>query len=805
MALVNTLRKKVDLPVWEWCRPTPITTAAGGSLTTSDTGTHQYLYYLGATFWRYDTISDSWAQLTTPPVAITTAARINYSNYRGYYGRVISSIDSSKIRIAGLVGNALQGYKIRIISGRGQGQERTITNVDDMIVWDRGLVTAVTTTTPLSLTDSTKNWKFNQWRDYQVRIVLGTGIATRQIFKIAYNSNNTIFVADGNYQGLESYTGVFYRAWTTNPATTAGSQTIFQIESSDITVDTPWDIPPDNTSRFLVLSGGIWYMTGGTNFQMMYYDVLADAWYTCTSQGATGIGPSAALATDIDIEKIGEWAGAFFTGSATSGSTRTLQDTSLNLTGSQWVNYRLRITSGSGMGESRCIVSSSVNTFTVAPPFDYQPTSESKYSIYGDVNKVYWIGHGQSQIYKYHTDFDMHVLSQIYDYGCPSQLCFTWDGMTNSAMPITTLNRSGTTAQVTTSFNHCMSASNMIHVYGATDPLYNITASITSVPTLTGFTYTMTGTPGSNAVSAVPALSTINLSDPSKNWIPNEHSGSICVYQSATIGTATPVFRSTKIISNTSQSLQLMTASASPIVLGKYAICSPVAMGHATSGSTDSTSGTCTSNGATTTLIDGTKNWFTNQWAGYRVKIVAGTNHGIETPIASNTSTTLTVTAMTSASDTSSMYTILGCPIRGIANKLFWVANASSGSNDLIKGRYLFCFPGGATSQLNRYDISTETWDIVDMVTFGVETLTTGTSYAYDGADYIYFQINVTGRVYRLNVNTLRVEPSSTIPFGHGAALLGNRMEIIETEDGLKYLYHQRNTGQEMWRTLVYW
>jgi hypothetical protein len=30
-------------------------------------------------------------------------------------------------------------------------------------------------------------------------------------------------------------------------------------------------------------------------------------------------------------------------------------------------------------------------------------------------------------------------------------------------------------------------------------------------------------------------------------------------------------------------------------------------------------------------------------------------------------------------------------------------------------------------------------------------------------------------------------------------------MEIIKTEDGLKYLYLMRSNGQEMWRTLLFW
>jgi hypothetical protein len=46
---------------------------------------------------------------------------------------------------------------------------------------------------------------------------------------------------------------------------------------------------------------------------------------------------------------------------------------------------------------------------------------------------------------------------------------------------------------------------------------------------------------------------------------------------------------------------------------------------------------------------------------------------------------------------------------------------------------------------------------------------------------------------------------SGTIPYGMGSTFLGNRMEIIKTEDGLKYLYVARNNGTELFRTLIFW
>jgi hypothetical protein len=38
------------------------------------------------------------------------------------------------------------------------------------------------------------------------------------------------------------------------------------------------------------------------------------------------------------------------------------------------------------------------------------------------------------------------------------------------------------------------------------------------------------------------------------------------------------------------------------------------------------------------------------------------------------------------------------------------------------------------------------------------------------------------------------VNAYGTIPYGMGAAIIGNRMEIIKTDDGLQYLYIMRHS-----------
>jgi hypothetical protein len=77
--------------------------------------------------------------------------------------------------------------------------------------------------------------------------------------------------------------------------------------------------------------------------------------------------------------------------------------------------------------------------------------------------------------------------------------------------------------------------------------------------------------------------------------------------------------------------------------------------------------------------------------------------------------------------------------------------------------------------------------------------------YIYDNEDRIYFQKDATGRVMYYDLVKNTVENSSTIPYGMSTAIIGSRMEITETEDGLKYLYINRHSAQEWWRVLLFW
>jgi hypothetical protein len=118
------------------------------------------------------------------------------------------------------------------------------------------------------------------------------------------------------------------------------------------------------------------------------------------------------------------------------------------------------------------------------------------------------------------------------------------------------------------------------------------------------------------------------------------------------------------------------------------------------------------------------------------------------------------------------------------------------------RGKYLFAARGGATLGFNRLNINTDQFDLMP-VTPQIETLTTGSMYAYDGQDRWYFTKEVTLRVYYMDLNTGTIYGAGVLPYVAGTAVTGNRMEIFSTVDGIKFLWANRESGQECFRALL--
>lgn len=858
MPLTNALKAQIDLPIWEWTRFTPaLSSALSCSCAADNSNFHaqqgRYIYYLiaAASFWRYDTWTDTYLQLSTPPTAPLSWSSMRFSGNYGFEGRVLAA-GANTLTIPAYSGKALKGYDVSIVAGTGQGQRRIITDVAEPVIADTGVPTAASAT---SITDTTKAWTINQWAGYQVRIVFGTGVS--QVRRILYNSATVLTFADSNKYPEDT----FCNPAAPSPALSvvAGSQSIYAIESSVATVDSNWTVTPDATSRFRVHSGAILLFSSAAAtpfYTVQWYDVISDTWYIKTAQTNN----VAAVGTDGTIERTTENATVWDRGTATSGSTTTLVDTTKAWTVNQWTgytlfifsgtgagqnftvlsntantltfgagtapdttsqymilgfdggkasaggatsltdasktwavnrwaNYAVRILAGTGIGQVQQIVSNTATALTVVRPWIVNPDNTSVYEIIGDPDKAYLMMQANAATLIYNIEDDLASYGRRQDSGA-ARIGSAQYG-TWKPVALASITRAGTTATATTVNPHNFQTGQTITIAGASDALYNISAAITVTGANT-FTYTMAGTPAANAVFGT--LSTTVLVDAAKNWTVNEWAGAMC-YMANTAG-PTPTGQVFQIASNTANTLTFVTAATIPVNgVTRYILCPRPVIGTIDSG-------IATGGGqSTTTLQDTGKAWVVNIHAGRKVKFLGGAGVSQELTITSNTSNTLTFGVSTAPVAGSTSYAIIQPATRGNGIELNW----SYGLSDVNqRGKFLLIARGGGALGFDRLDLTTDLWTLLS-ITPQIETLAAGSMYAYDGADRLYFTKDVTQRCYYLDILANTLHGAGIYPYAAGAVHVGNRMEIFKTIDGLKYLWLNRHSNQECFRQLLWY
>lgn len=254
--------------------------------------------------------------------------------------------------------------------------------------------------------------------------------------------------------------------------------------------------------------------------------------------------------------------------------------------------------------------------------------------------------------------------------------------------------------------------------------------------------------------------------------------------------------------------------------------------------------GTATS-GSSTTLVNNAKAWATNQWANYQVHIVSGTGAGQVRTIASNTGTTLTVSAAWATTpDASSVYHIEGnddflylmgnnavtlyrysisgnswttlspsaaraaAPGAGMSGH--WVFSVTEDSrwadeSAIINGRRIYSFRGGAVAAnpLDYYDIAANTWVSGVAYAPATETFTTGSKYVYSG-DYLYMHKDATGRWFRYSFAQQSMVGLGTNVYPGGAAIVGDTsFDVVEPDSGIRFLHMLLNTSAVHMRCMI--
>lgn len=948
MSITNNNVKKIDLPVWELMNQAPTASQAISAMATSEDGTNRYIYYItGSLFYRYDTQTDSWQQLATPNVAPVTLVSLRYTTQRGYHARVLSAT-STTVTIGGLRGPVLSGSTMRIDRGTGQGQERTLTYSSET-VHDAGIITGTTTS---SLADSTKKWKYNQWAGYLVGVTFGTDAT--QYKKVIYNDTTTLYVADANLMPHDPWNNQAFVAAAPYalPVTTAGSQAHYEIISTTYTVSS-WTTIPDYTSFAQIKSGGIYMISSAAAapfYTLQYYDIAHDSWTSKTCPQSLLL---AALGTDATIERLAKQT-AYISSTATAGAARSLTDTVQTMTVDRYRNFRIVITGGTGIGQTRRIVANTATAFYVERNWDTNPDATSTYEIHNDFRKMILAGGGLAQMLAYNPEYDFWSQGELFDYGITANISVKlngWEAIGVStgariAAGITTIASAptaggtgytigdiltcavggagaqvivtsiapggivtglelvhagsttgyttgtgkattggtgtgctinitavGAVALITTATNHFFKNGNSVTFAGCTEAAYNAAHTIIGVNSLTQFSVAVTATAN---MAATASQSTTTIVDPTQNWTVNEHAGKLLHLMVAGIA---PTSQIRWIVSNTANTLTVATITAGVNGTSKYVIYDSKVFGvdtqrkpavergygHASSGSTttlvdssknwtpnqwagyrfridagtglgsglisitsntettltyavqsftpDATTlyeiqdtwGLLTASTTTTYTEATTKNWTVNQWAGKRFKLTGGLGIGTETTCLSNTATVLTIAAAGTAGDTTTPYAIFGVPVRGAGIELIHI----NGTTDTARnGKLIFSPRGTLSNTADIFDITTGRWTYGYFFSPQAELPTTGSYYAYDGADTIYFTKTATGvnpRIFAYNVTTNSVTGGGQISDTDLAATIGNRMEIIKTTDGIKFLYWLQNTGTKMFRAMLWY
>jgi hypothetical protein len=829
----------------------------------------RYIYYMisATQFFKYDTWTDMYLQLFTAPIAPFSFSSMKFIGSLGIDGSVISAT-STTLQIPSVSMQALKGYDVVIVSGTGAGQRRTITGVAEPVVADSGVVTAVSNTLgAINITDTLKAWSVNQYAGYTLRITGNTGV--NQIRRILSNTATVAVLGDTTQTNktwnnpaafspainatagtqaayaIESQVVTVDSAWTVTPDSTS----VFRVQSGLIVMVSSAAATPFFTMQVYDQLCDTWYVmpclqnifaAAGNDVSIERTTENSSIWErgiaSASSTTTTLVDPS--LGVDRGAWPTNKWAGywvyiysgtgagqirqiasntgttltwstagttptvtsrymiiGFDAGTATSGASTTITDSTKSWESNRWKNYVVRIMAGTGAGQYRPIASNTSTALTVVGSWATTPDSTSVYTIQGDPDKLYIQLGSLNAIAIHNIDSQVPTFGRQHDYGIARNAAATVAGQDSIA--ISTFANATTTATITTAHSHQFKVGQLVTVRGATDANFNVTnVAIATVPSGTTFTYTMAGTPAATTIAS--SQSTTVLVDATKAWTTNQWAGQmVYMYTGAiTASSGSVTGQAFRIASNTATTLTMVaTATAPTNGVSRYAIATSTAIGAADFG-------VATGTQSTTSVQDTTKSWAVNIWAGKRIRILTSTGFSTEQNITSNTSNTLTVTTLGTAPTTLvTGYVILEQAQKNTGVSLNW----AFGTSDLTsRGRYMFSIRGGAALGFDRYDLVTDR--VTQIFTSPItETLTTGTMTAYDGGDLIYFHKDATQRVMSLNVVTANIDGGSMYPYVAPTAVLGNRMEIFTTKDGLRYLWLNRASFAECFRCLIYW
>jgi hypothetical protein len=260
--------------------------------------------------------------------------------------------------------------------------------------------------------------------------------------------------------------------------------------------------------------------------------------------------------------------------------------------------------------------------------------------------------------------------------------------------------------------------------------------------------------------------------------------------------------------------------------------------------------GTATS-ATNTTLVNSAKAWTADQWINAQIRITGGTGIGQIRTITDNDATSVTVATWTVNPDSTSTYAIepnddffylagngavtmyrysrsanswtvmapttarTGAPSTGMG--LNWCGKSGNAiwenENNCLDGRFLYSFRGGASSNMDRFDIAGGTagagaWLAVTYLG-KQETFSTGSSYDMGYGCKLYARKDATKRIFQYDITGNYLYPFATDFYADGTALLGDKLFTVTYDDEtggdlIEWLYVLQNTGTVLRRVMIY-
>jgi len=152
-----------------------------------------------------------------------------------------------------------------------------------------------------------------------------------------------------------------------------------------------------NNDTFRIASGVFYVLLPGTLTATSFrkYDIALGTWASCTNTGLPATWGTDARMVSPCMSTISYDSGT----AAISSSTTQLDCTGKTWTDNQWINYQVRITGGTGIGQKRVITDNDADSLIFAAGTDLDDTST--FVIEGDENAIYLLGNNVGTMYKY--------------------------------------------------------------------------------------------------------------------------------------------------------------------------------------------------------------------------------------------------------------------------------------------------------------------------------------------------------------------------------------------------------------------